>query len=122
MASGRRLGKYFYLKTGVNPNLVTEIRDAEDKPGADVITGDPRSDLEGNENQQLFLNTSTSKDFIGQSQWTTPTVCLFLSFDHSVMFTCIQWKLNIYIRLMIAARHMLSEEGLGYEAITITTR
>ena len=95
MASGRRLGKYFYLKTGVNPNLVTEIRDAEDKPGADVITGDPRSDLEGNENQQWFLDTSTSTirnkmnafclDLNGQSQWNTPTVCLLVCLFVSII-------------------------------------
>ena len=59
MASGQRLGKYFVLKTGVNPNLVAEIRDAVDKPNTDVITGDPRSDLEGNDNQQWYIDSST---------------------------------------------------------------
>lgn len=47
------------MRSKVNPNLVAEIKDAQDKPGVDVVTADPRTDLEGNECQLWFFDRMT---------------------------------------------------------------
>ncbi|ELU00451.1 hypothetical protein CAPTEDRAFT_225061 [Capitella teleta] len=55
-----RIGKYFFIKAGVNPSLVLEIQDAEDKPGCSIVTGDPRGVLEGNSCQLFYFDRSTN--------------------------------------------------------------